>query len=87
MRIPFHSTIPVVHSTIPVHRIQTPRAMIGSNLDTCRYGPPLIKLMGYEHREDAMGGGGSKQCQIHTHTHTECHTGWMEPRDKDHTQS
>ena len=49
--------------------------------------PPLIKLMGYEHREDAMGGGGSKQCQIHTHTHTECHTGWMEPRDKDHTQS
>ena len=32
--------------------------------------PPLIKLMGYEHREDAMEGGGSKQCQIHTHTHT-----------------
>ena len=46
--------------------------------------PPLIKLMGYEHREDAMGGGGSKQCQIHTHTHThtECLTGWMEPRAK-----
>ena len=36
--------------------------------------PSLIKLMGYEHREDAMGGGGSKQCQIHTHTHTHTHT-------------
>ena len=30
--------------------------------------PPLIKLIGYEHREDAEGGGGSKQCQTHTHT-------------------
>ena len=29
---------------------------------------PLIKLMGYEHQEDAMEGGGSNQCQIHTHT-------------------
>ena len=23
--------------------------------------------MGYEHREDAVGGGGSMQCQTHTH--------------------
>ena len=30
--------------------------MIGSNLDTCSRAPPLTKLMGYEHREDAMGG-------------------------------
>ena len=26
--------------------------------------------MGYEHREDAVGGGGSRQWQTHTHTHT-----------------
>ena len=26
--------------------------------------------MGYKLREDAMGGGDSKQCQIHTHTQT-----------------
>ena len=45
-----------------------PRSRIRSNHDTCRHGLPLIKLMGYEHREDAVGGGGSKQCQIHTHT-------------------
>ena len=46
------------------------QAMIGSNLDTCRHGPPLIKLMGYEHRKDAVGSGGSRQWQTHTHTHT-----------------
>ena len=31
----------------------------------------LIKLMGYEHREDAVGGGGAcngKHIHIHTHT-------------------
>ena len=26
--------------------------------------------MGYEHREDAVWGGGSWQRQTHTHTHT-----------------
>ena len=36
-----------------------PRARIGRNLDTCRRGPPLIKLMGYQHRAEAVGGGGS----------------------------
>ena len=45
------------------------RARIGHNLDTCRRGPPLIKLMGYEHRENASGRGGSRQWQTHTHTH------------------
>ena len=45
-----------------------PQAMIGRNLDTCKRGPPLIKLIGYEHREDAVGGGGSGQWQTHTHT-------------------
>ena len=30
--------------------------------------PLLIKLVSYEHREDAVGGGGSKQWQTHTHT-------------------
>ena len=38
-----------------------PRALIERNLDACKRGPPLIKLIGYEHREDAVGGGGSRQ--------------------------
>ena len=47
----------------------------------------LIKLMGYEHREDAMEGGGSKQCQIHTHTHTysvlrDTQSGWSIGKDR-----
>ena len=37
-----------------------PRAKIGRNLDTCMHGPPLIELMGYEHRGDALGVGGSR---------------------------
>ena len=50
--------------------------------------PPLIKLMGYEHREDAMEGGGSKQCQIHTHTHTQRLSHRMDgDSSKDQTQS
>ena len=40
--------------------------MLGSNLDTCRRGSPLIKLVGYEHREDAVGGAGHGG---HTYTH------------------
>ena len=44
-----------------------PRARIGRNLDTCKRGPPLIKLVGYEHREDAVGGAGNGK-----HTHTQC---------------
>ena len=55
-----------------IHRVVEPRSMIRTTHDTCRHGLPLIKLTGYEHREDAVGGGGSKQCQIHTHTHTKC---------------
>ena len=31
---------------------------------------PLIKLMGYEHREHAVGGGGCRLGQTYTHTHT-----------------
>ena len=30
---------------------------------------PLIKLTGYQHREDAVGGGGSRQGK-YTHTHS-----------------
>ena len=41
-------------------------AKIGSNLDTCKRGHPLIKLIGYEHREDVVGVGGSRQWQTHT---------------------
>ena len=48
-----------------------PRAMIQSKLDTRRGGPLLITIMVHEHREDAVGGGGSRQCQIHTHTYTQ----------------
>ena len=48
------------------------RAMINSNLDTCKRGTPIIKLMGYERREVAVWGGGSRQWQTHTHTHTQC---------------
>ena len=47
-----------------------PLSRTESNLDTCRRGPPLIKLMGYEHRDDAVGGGGSMQCLTHTHKRT-----------------
>ena len=56
------------------------RAKIGSNLDTCKRGPPLIKLMGYERREDAVGGGRSRQWQTHTNTQTHTHTHNV-PRD------
>ena len=45
-----------------------PRTKIGSNLETWKRGPPLLKLMFYEHREDAVVGGGSRQWQTHTHT-------------------
>ena len=46
--------------------------MIVNNLDTCRRGPPLIKLIGYEQREDAVGVGehGMSNTQTHTHTHS-----------------
>ena len=43
-------------------------ARTGSNLDTTKCGPPLNKLVGYEHREVAVGGGGSRQWQTHTQT-------------------
>ena len=35
---------------------------------------PLIKLMGYEHREDAAWGEGSRQCLTHKHTNTHTHS-------------
>ena len=45
-----------------------PRARIGRNLDTCKRALPLIKLMDYEHREDAVGGANNGK-YTHTHTH------------------
>ena len=45
-----------------------PQKMIRSNYDTCERGPPIIKLMGYKRREDAVWGGGSRQWQTHTNT-------------------
>ena len=41
---------------------------------------PLIKLKDCEHREDAVGAGGSRQLQTHTHTHTHTHAHSV-PRD------
>ena len=35
---------------------------------------PLFKLMAYKQRNDAAGGGGSRQWQTHTNTHTHTHT-------------
>ena len=43
--------------------------MTGSNLDTCKRGPPIIKIMGNEQREDALGVGEAGKCK-HTHTHS-----------------
>ena len=44
--------------------------MIGSYLDTCRRGPPLIKLMGYEQCKEALGVGEAGKGK-HTHIHTQ----------------
>ena len=59
-------------------------------LDTCKRGPPLIKLMGYELREVAVGCEGSRQWQTHTCTHTysvlrDTQGGWSIRKDR--TQS
>ena len=32
--------------------------------------PPLIKIMGIEHREDTVEGGGREHAVANTHTHT-----------------
>ena len=50
-----------------------PQVRIGCNLDTCQRGPSLIQLMGYEHREDAVGVRGAGNVE-HTHTLTHMHT-------------
>ena len=45
--------------------------------------PPLIKLMGIEHREDTVGVGGREHAVANTPTPKQCYscyTGWMEPR-------
>ena len=45
--------------------------------------PPLIKIMGIEHREDTVGGGWRELAVANTHTHTQCYScyaGLMEPR-------
>ena len=63
--------------------------MIKSNLDTCRRGPSLIKLMGYEQREDAVGVGGAwnvNYTHAHTHTHSvtrDAQGGWNLGRGSD----
>ena len=50
-----------------------PQVRIGCNLDTCQRDPTPIKLMGYEHREDEVGGGGAGNVK-HKNTHTNTHT-------------
>ena len=71
------------HTVSPViHTMDGASGNDRKQLDTCRRSQPLIKLMGYEQREDAVGVGGSRQGK-HTHTHTQCpssYTVWMEPR-------
>ena len=51
----------------------------------------MIKLMGYERREDAVWGGGSRQWQTHTNTHTHTVSLVLQRMDgasvKDRTQS
>ena len=42
--------------------------------------------MVYEHREDTVGGGGSRQCQIHTHTQSvlrDTQDGWSHGQGSD----
>ena len=61
-----------------------PRARIRHNLDTCRRGPPLIKLMSYKHWEDAVGGAG-KGKHIHTHMNSvprDTQDGWSLGKDR-----
>ena len=54
-----------------------PWGIIGHNIDTCWLGPSLIKLVGNEHREGAVGGGGCKKWQKHTHSVTrDTQDGW-----------
>ena len=37
--------------------------------------PPLIKIMGIEHREDTVEGGGREHAVANnTHTHTQCYS-------------
>ena len=48
-------------------------ARIGHKIDTRRRAP-LIKLMGIEHREDTVGGGGREHAVANTHTHTQCYS-------------
>ena len=51
----------------------------GSNamLTSVSVAHPLIKILGYEHLEEAAGGGGSRQWQ--THTNTQTHTDTVSP--------
>ena len=52
--------------------------------------PPLIKIMGIEHREDTVGGGGREHAVANTHTNTHTHSvardildGWSLGRGSD----
>ena len=55
------------HTVSPaIHRVDGAPARNGRN--PFQRGPPLIKSIGYVHREDAVGGG--EQTIANTHTHT-----------------
>ena len=90
------ATLTHTHTVSPViHRVIDPRQGSDAILTHASLAPPIIKLMGYEHREDAVRGGGSRQWQTHTHTHTNKHTQPVSPviqrmdgaSGKDRTQS
>ena len=62
------------HTVSPVIRmVDGASARIGQNLDTCKHDHTLIKLMGYEHQDDAVWGVGAGNVK-HTHTHKQCPT-------------
>ena len=59
--------------TQSVHRDTQDGWSLGQRSDALEHKqawPPLIKLMGYELRDDAAGSEGSRQWQTHTCTHT-----------------
>ena len=66
--------------SLVIHTVDVASARIGRNLYTCKHDPTLIKLMGYEHRDDTVGGVGEGNIK-HTHTHTHTHTNSV-PRDR-----
>ena len=54
--------------SIVIHKMDGASGKDRTQLDTCKRGAPLIKLMGYELRDDRVRVEGSRQWQTHTCT-------------------